>query len=319
MTNYVISLCIAFLGMCSAASYGSTDSNKPSVLASVHPLALVAASVVPKGNLSVLVPPTMTPHDFSLRPSDIDLIQAADIIIWGGVESEPYLKGFARRWPDKTWINVADMHSPGMPLDPHWWFSPDLMKQLQAALASHFDADSAEFARRVDQVMTDNDALLADVRNRGFFVFHRAYDHWVNALQLNQLGAFTLSPERRPGLRTLRQMRKQLERGDVVCVFSEPEFSQALVQRLTEGLEIGRGELDPMAANIALAEDGYVAMLSDMAARTLSCLSETRSAGVITEDGMEQRDGILGTGTELDTITPTSPDHGEIMEHTHTH
>ncbi len=318
MTNYVISLCIAFLGMCSAASYGSTDSNKPSVLASVHPLALVAASVVPKGNLSVLVPPTMTPHDFSLRPSDIDLIQAADIIIWAGVESEPYLKGFARRWPDKTWINVADLHSPGMPLDPHWWFSPDLMKQLQAALANHFDADSAEFARRVDQVMTDNDALLADVRNRGFFVFHRAYDHWVNALQLNQLGAFTLSPERRPGLRTLRQMRKQLERGDVVCVFSEPEFSQALVQRLTEGLEIGRGELDPMAANIALDEDGYVAMLSDMAARTLSCLSETLSAGVITED-MEQREGVLGTGTELDAMTPTSPDHGEIMEHTHTH
>lgn len=273
MMNYVLSLGLLLLGLNSLNA--QAESGHPVVLASVHPLALVAASVVPKEQLKVLVPSGMTPHDFSLRPSDIDLIQSADIIVWSGVDNEPYLRGFANRWPEKTWINANDFKTVGMVSDPHLWFAPELIKKVQAALASQLKQDPAPFAASIDQALKVSDEQLSDVRSRGFFVFHRAYDHWVSALQLNQLGAFTLSPEQRPGLRTLREMRQQLERGDVVCVFSEPEFSPALVNRLTEGLDIGRGELDPLAMHIALDTNGYANMLLDMAAQARQCLSAT--------------------------------------------
>lgn len=279
MINSLIPLCIALLSLTTLPVQAAQSSpDQPTVLASVHPLALVASSVVPETRLKTLVPPGMTPHDFSLRPSDIDLIQAADIVIWSGLENEPYLKGFAKRWPDKIWLDASEMRTTHMSDDPHIWFAPEQMKALQARLASYLKVDAAPFANAVDQALNDSDAMLKDVQTRGFFVFHRAYDHWVNALQLNQLGAFTLSPEQRPGLRTLRQMRKQLERGDVVCVFSEPEFSPALVDRLTDGIEIGRGELDPMAMHIKLSASGYTDMLLDMAQRAQRCLSATLPA-----------------------------------------
>lgn len=275
MINYLLSLGLLLVGLTSLNAHARPD--QPVVLASVHPLALVAASIVPNERLKVLVPPGMTPHDFSLRPSDIDLIQSADIIVWSGVDNEPYLRGFAKRWPEKIWLNAADFRTPGMTSDPHLWFAPGLVKQLQARLAGYLKQDAAPFARSVDEALKQSDEQLSGLQSRGFFVFHRAYDHWVNALQLNQLGAFTLSPEHRPGLRTLRQMRKQLERGDVVCVFSEPEFSPALVNRLTDGLDIGRGELDPLAMHIALDQDGYANMLVDMAKQAKQCLSATLS------------------------------------------
>lgn len=284
MINYLMSFCIALLSVISVQAQAFKEPDQPVVLASIHPLALVAASVVPTSHLNILVPPGMTPHDFSLRPSDIDLIQAADIIVWSGVENEPYLKGFARRWPDKIWLDASEMRTAGMTSDPHIWFAPELMKRLQARLAGYLGVDGSGFAAAVDRAMTDSDVMLAEVRQRGFFVFHRAYDHWVGALQLNQLGAFTLTPEQRPGLRTLRQMRKQLERGDVVCVFSEPEFSPALVNRLTDGLEIGRGELDPMAMHIAVTPTGYASMLLDMAAEARTCLEKT----LISENALDE-------------------------------
>ena len=273
MINYLLSLSLLLLGLTSLSVRAAPD--QPVVLASVHPLALVAASVVPKERLKVLVPAGMTPHDFSLRPSDIDLIQSADIIVWSGVDNEPYLRGFAKRWPEKIWLNAADFRTPGMTSDPHIWFAPTLVKKVQARLAQYLKQDPAPFAASVDQALKHSDERLDGLQSRGFFVFHRAYDHWVNALQLNQLGAFTLSPEQRPGLRTLREMRGQLERGDVVCVFSEPEFSPALVDRLTDGLVIGRGELDPLAMHIQLDTNGYAKMLLDMAEQARQCLTAT--------------------------------------------
>lgn len=262
----------------------------PQVLASVHPLALVAASVVPLNDLQVLVPPGMTPHDFTLRPSDVDRIQSADVIFWAGAEAEPYLVGFARRWPDKVWIDVSafsteddehgyahedaheDAHGDGHH-DPHWWLSPDTMVKAQQQLAQALGQDAAPFASAVAQQLALSQQQLQPLQTRGFFVFHRAWDHWVEMFGLNQVGAFTVTPEQKPGLKTLQAMRQQLQSGEVVCVFSEPEFSPALVESVVRGLPVRRSELDPMALNIPLSANGYPAFLNDLTQRFVDCLS----------------------------------------------
>ena len=259
----------------------------PSVLATLHPLGLVAASVTPVEDLQVLLPAGVTPHDFSLRPSDIGKLQKADVIFWGGEEAEPYLASFVQRWPDKAWVDVSafadedehghsDEHHAHEDVhhDPHWWLSPDTMIEAQAALADKLDADAAPFATELQAQIQRSQQQLQPLQEQGFFVFHRAYDHWVELMGLNQVGAFTLSPEQKPGMKTLQAMRQQLALGNVVCVFSEPEFSPALVDSTVRGLDVKRGELDPMAANITLSVDGYARYLQDLTDRFSACLSD---------------------------------------------
>lgn len=250
-----------------------TLAQPPRVLASVHPLALMAASIVPEEQLSVLLPPGVTPHDFSLRPSDIDTIQNADIILWAGARAEPYLRGFVQRWPEKQWIDVSSFYEQGMVNDAHWWFSTTMMTRAQQALAQALQQDSSTFAAQVEQAVTQAKQQLAPLKQRGFFVFHRAYDHWVQDMQLNQLGAFTISPERKPGAKTLQTMRDQLSRGEVVCVFSEPEFPSSLVQSVVKGIDVKQGELDPMAMHIPLQANGYALFIEDLATRFERCLA----------------------------------------------
>ena len=268
-------LLISLLLSLSLSGQAAPISHEPpyKVLASVHPLALMAASLVEAEQLSVLLPPGMTPHDFSLRPSDIDVIQNADVIIWSGAQAEPYLSGFARRWPDKIWIDVAKLREEGQPNDGHWWFSPAMMVRAQQQLAGALELPAGSFAADVDAALQRAEQLLAPLRSRGFFVFHRAYDHWVQAMQLNQVGAFTLSPEQKPGMKTLQRMRDQLTSGEVVCVFSEPEFSPALVQSVVRGLDVKQGELDPVASHISVTKSGYPDFIEDLAQRFATCLS----------------------------------------------
>lgn len=290
-----------------AAALSSVAAAGPKVLASVHPLALVAASVTPADDLTVLVPMGMTPHDFSLRPSDVGRIRDAGIIFWNGPDAEPYLAAFTERWPDKTWLDVSvtpedghehagheheehehdvhaaaghdaeegddDGHDHGHH-DPHWWLSPLQMIDAQARLAAALGVSSGEFATAMQQQIELSRSQLEPYRDRGFFVFHRAYDRWVELMGLNQVGAFTVSPEQKPGLKTLQHMREQLLQGEVVCVFTEPEFSPAVVDSLLRGLDINRGELDPMAANIAIEPQGYVNYMQDLTRRFSECLGD---------------------------------------------
>ncbi len=246
---------------------------EPQVLASVHPLALVAASVVPSENLRVLLPPGMTPHDFSLRPSDLEQIQNADIIIWAGAQTEPYLASFVKRWPEKKWLDVSTFAPASAPKDTHWWFSVRTMIGAQKALAQIMGKDSSDFASHTQAALQEAKRELEPVKELGFFVFHQAYDHFVQEVGLNQLGAFTLSPERKPGAKTLESIRQQLAAGKAVCVFSEPEYSPALVESVLKGSQAKRGELDPMAAHIALTPNGYAVFIRDLTARFKDCLS----------------------------------------------
>lgn len=244
------------------------------VLASIHPLGLIAASVTSQENLEVLVPEGISPHDFSLRPSDIDRLQEADVIIWSGRQAEPYLAGFARRWPDKIWIDLSSYALEDQVRDPHYWLSVPIALQAQQMLADTVGADSTAFRRQVERAVDYSDEVLASVKDRGFFVFHRAYDHWVNERGLNQVGAFTLTPEQKPGMRTLQLMRDQLRSGDVACVFREPEYSPALVVKVVGDLHVKQGELDPLGTHISLTQDGYPYFLRDMADRAVNCLKK---------------------------------------------
>ncbi|MEC8908399.1 MAG: zinc ABC transporter substrate-binding protein, partial [Pseudomonadota bacterium] len=88
------------------------------------------------------------------------------------------------------------------------------------------------------------------------------------------VGAFTITPEQKPGMRTIQLMREQLRGGHVACVFREPGYSPALVVKVVGDLPVKQGELDPMGGNISLSRDGYPYFLRDMADRAVHCLSE---------------------------------------------
>ena len=247
------------------------------VLASIHPLALVAVSVVPLENLQTLVPDGVTPHDFSLRPSDIDRLQEADIILWAGDDVEPYLSGFARRWPDKQWIDLSSFAEPGMPEDTHYWLSTSIVLKAQAELANLYGQDASVFASEVQDIITYTDELLVNLKTQGFYVLHSAYEHWVADRGLNQVGALMTTSEHKPGFKTVAEMRKQIKEGRVHCFFYEPEVSSDYVANLIGDLDVEIAELDPMGNNIGLSKDGYSFFLRSLADTFAGCLSSSVS------------------------------------------
>jgi zinc transport system substrate-binding protein len=257
------------------------------ILVSNKPLALIAAATYPAEQIDILVPDGMSPHDYSLRPSDIGKIRQADKVLWAGDHMEPFLAKFAKssgsknsdsktEWLDATHL-MEDMGLYGS--DPHVWLSPELAIEISKRIAEWNPADVEQakkdhqtFTRELTVLVTASKAQLAPLKHHGFFVFHQAYDYWFQAIDIEQLGAFTLSPERKPGARRVQIMRNQLQNKEVSCVLSEPQFSPALINTVVNGLPIQQGELDPLAGASALTETAYIDWLSDMTETLAECL-----------------------------------------------
>ena len=61
--------------------------------------------------------------------------------------------------------------------------------------------------------------------------------------------------------------------GEVACVFSEPQFTPAVVESVMRGSDVAKGVLDPLGSDIDVKVGSYFTFLNEMAGSFEQCLS----------------------------------------------
>lgn len=106
------------LSLMSSGCSQSASESLP-VVASIRPLALLVAELTDglPVEITTLLPEGATPHEFTLKPSDLRALETAKLVLWVGASGEPYLTRIADR-PS----HVAFDAQPGVRQLP--WFGP---------------------------------------------------------------------------------------------------------------------------------------------------------------------------------------------------
>lgn len=283
----------------------------PRIVVSILPLHSLVAGVTEGVTEPVLLLRGGTsPHDYSLRPSDIRNLTQADLVIW----ADPGLEGFLVRTLDALPSRVRRTaliedtallllparsgglweeedhdhhhHDHGEPdHDPHIWLSPENARRIVrhvASLLSAIDPDNAlrygenqgRLLARIDALDLTLKARLEPVTARPYIVFHDAYQYFEASYGLAPVGAVTVNPARPPGARRVRDIRNRILEGGAVCVFSEPQFEPALVRTLTEGTGARTGVLDPVGAALEPGENAWFRLMEAMGDALADCLTE---------------------------------------------
>ncbi|MEO5374349.1 MAG: zinc ABC transporter substrate-binding protein [Alphaproteobacteria bacterium] len=271
------------------------------VVTSIGPVhSLVSGVMEGAGTPVLLLRGGVSPHTYSLRPSDARALNEARLVFWVGPELEGFLARPLAGLGGGTTV-VELMNLPGLTLhparpvdsweeghdhggmDPHLWLDPDNARRIVAAAAEalaaadsgHADlyrANAGRLLERLDALDREVRDLLTPVRERGFIVFHDAYQYLERRYGLRAVGAVTVSPERPPGARRLSDLRRRLMTSGIVCVFQEPQFPPKLFQTLTEGTPARTGILDPNGAAVASGSDQYFEMMRSNARSLRTCL-----------------------------------------------
>ncbi|GEM78547.1 zinc ABC transporter substrate-binding protein ZnuA [Vibrio superstes] len=275
-----------------------TSAQAIEVLNSIKPIHLITQEITKDvSSSSALLGTNMSPHDYSLRPSDVKKVQNADLVIWFGHDLESFMSSIVEGQDNVLTISELpdldlrhfeeghhdhDGHNHGN-TDPHFWLGPKQVGTVAKAIANkmieldpenavHYKDNLEEFMSNLQLTTSEINERLDPIRGHGYFVFHDAYGYFENFFDLNNLGHFTVSPERKPGARTLIQIKTRLAEGDVYCVFSEPQYTPAVIETVTRGSNVNTGELDPLATDIDDKPGAYFAFLRQLSGKFETCL-----------------------------------------------
>ncbi|MBA3909161.1 MAG: zinc ABC transporter substrate-binding protein [Rhodobacter sp.] len=168
--------------------------------------------------------------------------------------------------------------------DPHAWMNPDNAQRwlgLIAAELSRLDPENAAtyaanaLAASERLVTLDNEiaAMLAPVQGKPIVTFHDAYGYFAAHYGLKLYGSIALGDAASPGALRLKELRKTMESGGVLCIFPEAQYDSALVLQMAEGTgaRVG-GTLDPVGSTLEAGPGAYDAFLKGMAQTIADCV-----------------------------------------------
>ena len=176
-----------------------------------------------------------------------------------------------------------DDHGHGE-FDPHVWLDPvnakAIVHEIEEALvkadpehASKYEANAHKMMDKLDSLTAELREELEPVHEKGFIVFHDAYQYFEHRFDLAAIGSITVSPEVIPGAERVSELREKILGLNATCVFSEPQFEPKLVETLVEGTGARTGVLDPLGATLAKGPDLYFQLIRNMASSLKKCLS----------------------------------------------
>jgi zinc transport system substrate-binding protein len=176
-------------------------------------------------------------------------------------------------------------HGPGpATVDGHLWLSPanarvivdtaaEALAGADPAGAAAYRANAEAARTRIAELDADLRRRLAPVRERGFIVFHDAYQYFERHFGLAGIGSIALSPEQQPGARRLTELRRALVARGARCVFAEPQFEPSLVATVVEDTGTRRGTLDPLGADLEPGPDAWFELMTRLADNLVRCLA----------------------------------------------
>lgn len=268
---------------------------QPRVVVTILPIhSITAALMQDVGKPELLIPATSTPHHFTLRPSQRKSLEHAELIIWVGAPLEGFMPRILKSLPEEVDVlTLLESSEPGEQIphehsnyqDPHIWLDPvraiHLSERIRDALVAIDPEHSTQYRQNAMTLRSELEKLdaqlstsLSEVRSQPFIVFHNAYGYLVDRYGLNQVGSVTLDEHHQPGGKHLQSLRKQIVSENVRCLFTEPQFTPAVVENLVSGTSTRTATLDPIGVDHAPGPGAYFKMMNALGHVLAQCLSE---------------------------------------------
>ena len=282
------------------------------VVVSIAPLhAVVSAVMTGAGAPELLLKPSVSVHDYKLKPSDMRRLESADVVFYAGKELETFLPRALETLNKKNAIaflreegirklparpgglfkdeeeNITKLHSQNeLETDGHFWLDPDNMARAAEIAAEKLGAlfpenketykkNAASFAAKIKTVRSEIRQALAPHAKKPYLVFHDAYQYFEKAFGLTPLA--TVTPDAHHAFLSAKRiavLRRTIARRAPVCLFFEPQQNLKSVAAIKENLAVYDGTLDPLGTDLQTGNDFYFNLIHKLKDDLIDCLKK---------------------------------------------
>ena len=273
----------------------------PRVLVTLPPIHSITATVMEGVTVpELLLGGQANVHDFALRPSDIEKIQHADIIIYSGPQLEPQLQKTLQRHLHKN-AQLVSLEDAKLKLrtkrtsesiDPHYWLDPENGERIAAFLSdifSHTDPANAAFYKKnnarfhaqlmgLDQKIKNRLSEQNQSSEAAYISYHNPYRYMEMHYSLPASLALTDDPDLGSSPQSANAIERKISKRPLACIIEEKGFPEAGLARISKITKARTVPLDPEGNFYPSGKDLYVTMLSDITHAIIECQTRERDA-----------------------------------------
>jgi zinc transport system substrate-binding protein len=286
-------LCIFVWVFSLASIVFAQENNKPLLVTSIKPLAIIAQSAF-KDNVTVeyLMPAALSPHDVVIKLSDVRKIADADLVLWIGPEFEVRSAKQFANVPLEKLVTAMDLleadhqgsahnehhvedyqesshddHHGG--IDPHIWLSPEIVKQLVHRLSDRLGIKADKvFSQKAKQNI---EARLKNAKQGNYIVHHQGFGYFIEEFDLQPGLSVRDMLGKQQGAKTQYNLRLEGEKRGVSCVFVEPQHGQKDAVGIAKDLAVPTRTIDILAVAYKDELPSYEVYMFGLAKQFASC------------------------------------------------
>ncbi len=243
---------------------------EPYLVATIHPLYLLLRDLAPAERaVACIVPPGISPHVFSPKPSDAErcagalllLSVAASLDAWAG--NLPVHNHIQAQSLLPTAQLIAAHDHPGHDhgdYDPHFWLDPQRVASLVPALASllaaadpayaaHYRARGKQLQAAYQEAAVALRERALPVRGMGVLQFHSSLAYFLERIQMKDAGVINPRVGTNPTPRYLEQLIQTSGSRALLAVCSEPQLPRRAAAHIANTVQVPLCIVDPLGAD----------------------------------------------------------------------
>ena len=277
------------------------------VVTTIRPLHSIVSNIMQGvGTPKLLMRTTVSPHDFTLKPSNIRTLNQADIIFWIGPSLETRLAKSIRnagksvhvvelmKSPKIKTLDIRateDAHDHGHnhnhdAADPHIWLNTQnaiaiassvriAMSKLDPNKEEIYTKNFNKFAARMAQIQESIRSKLKTVLKERFITYHDSVHYFEEEFGIDGHGAVAPSTEHRPGAKRISDLRKMIKAKNIACIFSQPYYNQKILQSIAKRSQAKIASLDTIGHSLKPGSKLYEDLMLNISNSIHNCLSRS--------------------------------------------
>jgi zinc/manganese transport system substrate-binding protein len=213
-----------------------------------------------------LLAPNADPHDYEVRPRDLQALTDADLVVRSGGDLDEWLQeAIEGAGTDAPVLTLID-HVRARGDDPHWWQDPRnaiaavaeierALSEADPARAARYRAGATRYTARLRTLDRQVAACIAKVpaRQRKLVTTHDALAYYARRYGIEVIGAVipSLSTRGQPSAGETAELVRTIREQDVRAIFAESSVNAKVEQAIaretgaTVGAELWADTLGP--------------------------------------------------------------------------
>mgnify|MGYP005625828815 FL=1 len=276
----------------------------PNVVVSIKPIhSIVSALMEGVSRPQLLLESSDSAHTFHLKPSQLNLLSNADLVITIGDGFETGLKKTLRnikvgshiivseidglhlfyfRNPDTNEMDKNEEHEHA-DNDLHLWLDIDNMQKTAQYINEQlikidpnnritYETNLVKIHSRLNKLKSELQQQIAPFRSERFAIFSDTLQYFEKSFQLQKPVIITPYHGARLSIHRTLEARKKMKDFKIKCLLYGPENTSKKVNVLSEGLPIKALRIDILGAKLNAGSDQYFNLMKGLSSQLVECL-----------------------------------------------